>query len=147
PAGERAEIHRRVGLALRANHKLVPDELAGYLAHHFFQSHDAELAHEAIGLSERAARHAALHREYDGAAEHYRRAIDAAQGLGLDPLRVCDLQLACVVELRRSVQYARADEMLARATEQARAVRAFDRLAGAALVWAGMDTLAGNDPS
>lgn len=146
-AGERAEIHRRIGVALRASEEKIGGGLAGYLAHHYYQSHDPELGKKAVSYGERAARHAAQHGAHDRAAEHYTRAVGAAIELGLDSLRICDLQLACAAELRRSIQYARADEMLAKAIDRARSLQAFDRLAGAALVWGGFDTMASADPS
>jgi len=146
-AGERAEIHRRVGLALRDGGETISGELAGYLAHHLYQSHDPELVKQAIVFGESAARHAARHREFDRSAEHYARAVAAAIEVGLDSLRICDLQLACAAELRRSIQGPRADEMLGKAIERARSLGRFDRLAGAALVWGGFDTIASADPA
>ena len=145
-AGERAEIHRRIGAALRGAGDKVPDEISGDLAHHYYQSHDPALAEKAVKYSRIAASHAAAHRAYDRAAEHLTRAVHAAAELALDPRLLCDLELACTAELRRSAQFARAEEMLAKAIEHARALRDPGRLAGAALVAGGFDRMGSADP-
>src|SRR5262249_49400519 len=122
------------------------EELAGDVAHHYYQSHDPALGAKAVKLSRLAASHASAHRAHDRAAEHLMRAVNAARELGLDPRLLCDLKLACVAELRRRAQSARGAELLAKAVDLARELRDPGRLAGAALVAGGFDMTGSADP-
>jgi DNA-binding SARP family transcriptional activator/tetratricopeptide (TPR) repeat protein len=90
----RAELHYDAARALERCRRTTPVD-AARLAHHFVESHRADVAEEAVDYSRQAAATALASHAYDDAVRHYRRAIEV-----LDRFRPSDAAARCEVLLK-----------------------------------------------
>jgi DNA-binding CsgD family transcriptional regulator len=135
---ERVRLHRQVGEALVAEYGPHDEPHLAELAVHFVQAAPAGDAERAIGYAVRAAERAKRLLAHEEAARYYRLAIE---GLALlsppDPARECDLLLAIGEAEEWAGEREAAKATFARAAEVARSLCSAERLAQAALGYAG----------
>jgi AAA ATPase domain len=136
----RAELHWRVGTALEQIHAADLDQHVAELAHHFlFASAPGRDAGPAIEYSARAGERALAQTAYEEAAVHFRRALDtlAASADG-DPARRCELLIALGAARTRSGDTGGGRAIFLEAAALARHLGRGDRLAEAAIGYAGV---------
>ena len=136
----RAELHWRVGTALEQVHRADLDPHLAELAHHFLLAiGPGRDTGRAIEYSTRAGQRAMAQTAYDEAAAHFRRALDMLVSSGSsDPVRRCDLLLALGAASTRSGDTGAGRATYLEAGELARHAGLGDRLASAALGYAGI---------
>ncbi|MGH3737637.1 MAG: ATP-binding protein [Micromonosporaceae bacterium] len=110
---------------------------AAEVAHHWLESLPLGDAVPAADWAERAAQQASRQFAWSEAAELYRRAADATD----DPVRRCELLIACATEQLHDYQMAPARESVLEATRLARIAGDGTLLARATLVMEGMNDL------
>ena len=136
----RAELHWRVGNALEEVHRGDLDPHLAELAHHYLlATGPGRDASRAIDYSARAGERAMAQTAYDEAAAHFRRALDTLVSTGRnDPARRCDLLLTLGAARTRSGDMAAGRSTYLEAAALARQLGLGDRLASAAIGYAGV---------
>ena len=137
PATRRPGLHAQVGAALEQRYGGRLDPHVAELAHHFLLAGAAE--HEkAVSYATAAGRRAAAQFAYEEAARHYRTALGVVETRGSgDPEQACELLLALGEALSRAGDTGEAKEAYRRAAGVAEREGWADRLAEAALGYAG----------
>jgi tetratricopeptide (TPR) repeat protein len=136
----RAELHWRVGKALETVHHGDVEPHLAELAHHFLLAiGPGRDASRAVEYSARAGQLAAAQAAHDEAAAHFRRALDTmvATGNG-DPVRRAELLLALGAAWTRSGDMGAGRSTYLEAAALAREAGLGDRLASAAIGYAGI---------
>jgi predicted ATPase len=137
PAGRRAELHLRIGAALE---DLFADRLEPRLtelAHHFLAAAPAGDLDAGLRYATAAAEHAAARLAHEEAGRLYERALRAVELAGTDGVRRCDLLLALGGAHEHAGAVRAARSAFRSAAEDARQLGSPERLARAALGFAG----------
>jgi DNA-binding SARP family transcriptional activator len=134
PATRRPGLHAAVGEALERRYGAAHDEHVAELAHHYLRA-GAAGAEKAVRYAAAAGRRSAAQLAYEESARHYRTALDALGGGG--PEQTCDVLLALGEALSRAGAAGEAKQAFARAADIAEQEGWADRLAEAALGYAG----------
>ncbi len=136
----RAELHWRVGAALEQVHRGDLDPHLAELAHHFLQAiGPGREAGRAVDYSARAGERAMAQTAYDEATVHFRRALETLVSAGnSDPVQRCDLLLALGAARTRSGDTGAGRSTYLEAATLARQLGLGDRLANAAIGYAGV---------
>jgi tetratricopeptide (TPR) repeat protein len=138
PATRRIGLHRQVGEALEAIHAAEPERGLAELAHHFLLAAPAGTAAKAVDYAGRAAERAAAALAYEEAARLCEMALHAHElQPGADEQTRCELLLALGDAHTRAGDVASAREAFVRAADIARGAGLAERLARAALGYAG----------
>ena len=137
PATRRPGLHAEVGDALERRYGAGGDFHVAELAHHYLLA-GAPAAEKAVRYAAAAGRRSVALLAYEEAARHYSNALEtlAARGAG-DPGQTCDLLLALGEALSRAGATGEAKDAFRRAAEIAEREGWGDRLAEAALGYAG----------
>ncbi|HEX6025780.1 MAG TPA: AAA family ATPase, partial [Solirubrobacter sp.] len=139
-ATRRARLHRRIAEALEASGGAAPAELA----HHRYEAGDPD---ELVNAAVQAAHAAMRQLGYEEAALQYERAVAAARAqAGFDPARLADLLLALAQAYRDAGLDERAPDPALAAAQIARERDDPERLARAALLYAGPGIIGVSDP-
>jgi DNA-binding SARP family transcriptional activator/tetratricopeptide (TPR) repeat protein len=137
PAPRRVRLHGAVAEALETLYAANPEPHLTELAQHYREAGPA-LAEKAIDYAQRAGDRAAAQYGYEEAAQHYAGALDMLEAARAgDPDRMCELLLALGEVQSRAGNGAEAREALRRAATLAEQTDRPDRLARAALSYAG----------
>jgi AAA ATPase-like protein len=135
----RAELHWQVGTALERIHAADAEPHLAELAHHYLLAiGPGRDARRAIDYSTRAGGRAMAQTAYEEAAVHYRRALDTVIASGGDATTRCDLLLALGAARTRSGDTGAGRATYLDAASLARDLGLGDRLASAALGYAGV---------
>jgi AAA ATPase domain len=136
----RAELHWRVGSGLEEVHRSDIEPHLAELAHHFMLAiGPGRDSSRAVEYSTRAGQRAMAQTAYDEAAAHFRRALDTLVSAGnRDPTRRCDLLLTLGAARTRSGDTGAGRGTYLEAASLARELGLADRLASAALGYAGV---------
>lgn len=137
PRSSREERHRRVAEALEERGVAVGK--SALLAHHWFEAGTRADAQRLASHSRQAADHASSRLAFDVAAGTLRRALDACVEV-LDPVEQIELLLALSRTERVAGELEAAREAARGAVERSRSVGDAERLARAALSFAGART-------
>src|SRR5206468_1136992 len=130
----RIRLHQRVGRALEELYGANPEPHLAELAHHFFQAAHAGDAERAVAYAERAGQWAHERLAYEEAVGHHTRALQALELVSpADVARRCELLLGLGGAQVAAGEAERATESFERAADVARAIRAAEPLARAAL--------------
>ena len=137
---KRAELHWRVGTALEQAHRGDLEPHLAELAHHFLLAigpgRDVE---RAVDYSARAGERAMAQTAYDEAAVHFRRALDTLVSSGnSEPVRRCELLLALGAARTRNGDTGTGRTTYLEAAALARQLGLGERLAKAAIGYAGI---------
>jgi tetratricopeptide (TPR) repeat protein len=136
----RVQLHRRVGEALEALHARRLDQHLDEIAHHFFQAAgnpSRRSVRRAVGYAVQAARRAAGLLAHDEAARHYERALHVLEVAGASEEMRCEMLLALGDARARAGDPQRARGSFGQAADVARRLGDGERLARAALGFAG----------
>ncbi len=139
----RAELHRRVGLALEALHAGSHDPPLAELARHFYYAAPVGEAEKAVDYARRAGKHALGLLGYEDAVRHYERSLEALVLQPPDELRRIALLLALGDAAWRAGDLEKARDAFERAMRSARALEAAEPFARAALGLGRMTTETG----
>jgi len=132
----RIRLHHRIGETLEALHADRPGPALSQLAYHFCEGAPAGDPERAIACAVRAAERAAELVAYEEAAATYERALQVLELRDpVDPIRQCELLVACAEAHKAAGAMDRAETTARRAAEIARRERRADLLAGAALAF------------
>jgi tetratricopeptide (TPR) repeat protein len=133
PPSRRAELHRRVGLALESVYAGSVEAPIGELAYHFFRAAPLGEAGRAVRYAEQAALQALGLLGYEEAVRHFEAALQAAFFLPGDPTMRLRLLLGLGDAAWRSGDHVKARTTFARAARTAAALGSAAELATAAL--------------
>ena len=136
--GERARIHRRIGLAFEALHAHEPEPPLAALAHHFHLASSAGEERRALEYALRGAAAANAVLAFEDAAIHYERALRALELHGGGGEQRLALLLQLTEARLRSGSVPATREAALRAAEAARALGDADGLVQAALGYGGL---------
>ena len=136
PATRRPGLHAAVGEALERRYGAGVELHVAELAHHYLRA-GTPGAEKAVRYATAAGRRSVSQLAYEEAARHYRTAVNSLEASGGDPAQTCDLLLALGEALSRAGAAADAKQTFARAAELAEQEAWPDRLAAAALGYAG----------
>jgi DNA-binding winged helix-turn-helix (wHTH) protein len=138
PAGDRARMHRRIGLAFETLHAHEPEPPLAALAHHFHLASSAGEEKRALEYAIRGAAAANSVLAFEDAATHFERAIRALELLGGG----AEQRLALLLELTearlRSGSVPATRDAALRAADAARALGDAPALVRAALGYGGL---------
>lgn len=132
-AGRRAELHRRVALALEHLHRDTHEPPLAELARHFFHAAAVGEADNAVAYARRAGAQALTLLGYEDAVRHFERALEALALRPADDDDRLQLLLSLGDAAWRTGDLAKADETLERALRSARTLGAPEMFARAAL--------------
>jgi tetratricopeptide (TPR) repeat protein len=136
-ASRRVKLHRRVGEALEAVFGEQLESRLTELAYHFLEAAPAGDVEHGLRYATTAAEHANARLAYEESARMYERALRVLHLLPADRTRRCDLLLAAGEAHHRAGAHARANVAFREAAAVARDLSSPDRLAQAALGYAG----------
>jgi DNA-binding SARP family transcriptional activator len=137
PAPRRVRLHGAVAEALDALYAANPEPHLTELAQHYREA-GPSMADKAIDYAQRAGDRAAAQYGYEEAAQHYAGALDMLEAArARDPDRMCELLLSLGEVQSRAGNGTEAREALRRAATLAQQTDRPDRLARAALSYAG----------
>jgi tetratricopeptide (TPR) repeat protein len=136
-ASRRVKLHLRVGEALERAVAGQHDTRLTELAHHFLEAAPVGDVERGLDYATAAAEHASTRLAYEEAARLYERALGALDLLPADIARRCDLLLAAGEAHHRAGAHGRANASFRKAATAARELGSPERLAHAALGYAG----------
>jgi class 3 adenylate cyclase len=135
----RVRLHRQIGEVLEILHSDNVEPHLPQLAHHFSESAQGGDVDKAIDYATRAGERATALLAYEEAAGHYEMALQALEVKDKpDEVQRCELLLSMGEALNSAGDRDRAKETLQRAADVARKLGAAERLARAALGFAGL---------
>jgi tetratricopeptide (TPR) repeat protein len=130
---QRAELHRRVGVALEALHRDAHEPPLAELARHFFHAAAVGEAAKAVDYARRAGAHALRLLGYEDAVRHYERGLEALVLLPPDDETRARLLLSLGDAAWRAGHLDKARDGFSRALTSARALDATELFARAAV--------------
>jgi DNA-binding CsgD family transcriptional regulator len=145
-AGRRLRLHAAVGEALAQLHAADLAPHYGELAHHFTIAAPAGHAPTAVEYAILAGDHAMAQLAWESAIQHYERALHVMDlQPDADPVRRCDVLLSLGTAQFRTVldvsESPEGRQSFLKAAEIAKAIGSFERLARAALGFAGINVV------
>jgi DNA-binding CsgD family transcriptional regulator len=145
-AGRRLRLHAAVGEALAQLHAADLAPHYGELAHHFAIAAPAGYAPTAIEYAILAGDHAMAQLAWESAIQHYERALHVMDlQPDADPVRRCDVLLSLGVAQFRTVldvsESPEGRQSFLQAAQIAKSIGSFERLARAALGFAGINVV------
>jgi tetratricopeptide (TPR) repeat protein len=129
----RAELHRRVGLALEALHREAHEPPLAELARHFFHAAPVADADKAVEYARRAGAQALAQLGYEDAVRHYERGLEALALRPPDETARASMQLSLGDAAWRAGDPVKARAAFDRVIRSARALEAAELFARAAL--------------
>jgi len=136
--GRRSELHQRVGEVLERLYAANLTTHLPELAYHYFAAAPSGGAAKAVEYATKAGTRAAASMAHEEAIRHYEIALRALELVDVpDAARLCDILLLLAEARWRGGEFANARETALKAVEVARGLGGGERLARAALSYAG----------